>query len=46
MRAHFQTEKFSHAIVEAIEETGKMLATHFPKRSTGRNELSDEIVER
>ena len=46
MRAHFQNEKFSHAIVETIEETGKMLATHFPKRSTGRNELPDEIVER
>ena len=46
MRAHFQNEKFSHALVETIEETGKMLATHFPKRSTGRNELRDEIVER
>jgi uncharacterized membrane protein len=46
MRGHFQNEKFSHAIVETIEKTGKMLATHFPKRSTGRNELPDEIVER
>ena len=46
MRSHFQNEKFSHAIVETIEETGKMLATHFPKRSSGRNELPDEIVER
>ena len=45
MRAHFQNEKFSHAIVETIEETGKMLATHFPRRSTGGNELPDEIVE-
>jgi len=45
MRAHFQNEKFSHAIVETIEETGKMLATHFPRRSTDRNELPDEIVE-
>jgi len=45
MREHFQNEKFSDAIVETIEETGKMLATHFPKRSTGRNELPDEIVE-
>ena len=31
MRAHFQNEKFSHAIVETIEETGKILATHFPE---------------
>jgi uncharacterized membrane protein len=45
MRAHFQNEKFSHAIVETIEETGKMLATHFPRRSTSSNELPDTIVE-
>jgi uncharacterized membrane protein len=45
MREHFQNEKFSQAIVEAVEETGKMLATHFPKRSTSSDELPDEIVE-
>jgi uncharacterized membrane protein len=33
MRAHFQNEKFSHAIVEAIGEIGELLAAHFPKRS-------------
>jgi len=33
MRAHFQNEKFSDAIVEAIAETGKLLAAHFPKTS-------------
>ncbi len=31
MRMHFQNEKFSHALVEAIEEIGKVLAAHFPK---------------
>ena len=45
MRAHFQKEKFNHAIVEAIQEIGKLLATHFPKRSTSSNELQDEIAE-
>src|SRR5205814_2547310 len=45
MRAHFRNEKFSQAIVETIEETGKTLSTHFPKRPTGRDELPDEIVE-
>lgn len=45
MRAHFQHEKFSHALVEAIEEVGKVLAAHFPRRSTSPNELSDEIAE-
>jgi uncharacterized membrane protein len=44
MRGHFQKEKFSRAIVDAVEEIGKLLATHFPKRSTSSNELPDEIV--
>src|SRR5437762_12956521 len=45
MRAHFQTEKFSHALVEAIQEIGSVLAKHFPKSSTDKNELSNEIAE-
>jgi len=45
MRTHFQSEKFSHALIEAINEIGKLLAAHFPKRPTPSNELSDEIVE-
>ena len=45
MRPHFQNEKFSHALAEAIEETGRALAEHFPKRSTTSNVLPDEIVE-
>jgi uncharacterized membrane protein len=46
MRAHFRTEKFSHAIVEAIEEIGKVLAAHFPKTRVAGSELSDKIVEK
>jgi uncharacterized membrane protein len=46
MRAHFRNEKFSHAIVEAVEEIGKLLAAHFPKTRVAPNELSDEIVEK
>jgi uncharacterized membrane protein len=45
MRAHFRSEKFSHAIVGAIEEIGKVLAAHFPKRSTSANELPDQVIE-
>src|SRR6202165_5798248 len=41
MREHFRNEKFSHALVEAIEETGKVLAAHFPRRSTSSGELPD-----
>jgi len=44
MREHFRNEKFSNALVEAIEETGKALASHFPKRSTSSG-LPDDIVE-
>lgn len=45
MRAHFQDEKFSDALAEAIEEVGKVLAAHFPKRPMNANELPDDIVE-
>lgn len=44
MREHFRNERFSHALVEAIEEAGKALASHFPKGSTS-TELSDEVIE-
>jgi uncharacterized membrane protein len=45
MRAHFQNEKFSHALIEAIKEIGKLLAAHFPKTPGNANEVPDEIVE-
>jgi uncharacterized membrane protein len=45
MRAHFQNEKFSHALVEAIQEIGKLLAAHFPKKSTSANQLPDDVVQ-
>ena len=44
MRKHFQDEKFSHALVEAIKEIGKLLATHFPRTDVSSNELPDEVV--
>jgi uncharacterized membrane protein len=45
MRTHFQNEKFSDALTEAIKEVGKVLAVHFPRTSANANELTDEIVE-
>ena len=45
MRMHFQNEKFSHALVEAIKEIGKVLTAHFPKTSTNANELPNDIVQ-
>ena len=44
MREHFRSERFSDALVEAIGEAGKGLASHFPKRSTSSG-LPDDIVE-
>jgi len=46
MRAHFQNEKFSHAIVEGLEEIGKLLSLHFPPTPTPSNELPDDVIER
>ena len=46
MREHFRNEKFSHAIVEAIEEAGRTLAEHFPKGSTSSEQLADDVIER
>ena len=45
MRKHFQSEKFSDALVEALQEIGAVLASHFPKTSKDTNELSDEVIE-
>jgi len=45
MREHFKNEKFSHALVEAIQETGRALAAHFPRRSTNPNALPDDLIE-
>jgi uncharacterized membrane protein len=44
MRTHFQNENFSDALVEAIQEIGNVLATHFPKTPADKNELPDEIA--
>jgi uncharacterized membrane protein len=45
MRVHFQDANFTAALVEAIEEAGKLLASHFPKRGSPQNDLPDEIIE-
>ena len=45
MRAHFQQEEFTDAIVEAIESAGDLLARYFPRQHDDRNELPDAPVE-
>src|SRR5437016_12033246 len=39
MRTHFQSENFSDALVEAVKEIGRVLASHFPKTLGNANEL-------
>lgn len=45
MRGHFKAENFSDALIGAIDETGDLLAAHFPRSSDDVDELSNEIVE-
>jgi uncharacterized membrane protein len=45
MRLHFQKEKFSRAMTEAINEVGEALAKHFPRTSASTNELPDQVIE-
>ncbi len=44
MQGHFRDEHFSRAIIYGINETGKRLATHFPRTSETINELPDDIA--
>ncbi|MGZ5504399.1 MAG: TPM domain-containing protein, partial [Chthoniobacterales bacterium] len=39
MREHFKREAFTDALVEGIQNVGTLLAEHFPRRSSDRNEL-------
>jgi len=45
MRTHFQNEKFSDALVEAVKEIGSVLATHFPQTVRDTNELPNDVIE-
>jgi uncharacterized membrane protein len=45
MRAHFQNEKFSDALIEAVKEIGNVLARHFPQALRDTNELPDNLIE-
>ena len=45
MRTHFQNEKFSDALMEAVQEIGEVLASDFPKTRQDANELPDDVIE-
>ena len=45
MAEHFRKENFTDALLEGIESTANLLAQHFPRLTTDRNELPDTIIE-
>ncbi|MGZ4966988.1 MAG: TPM domain-containing protein, partial [Chthoniobacterales bacterium] len=45
MREHFKREAFTDALVEGIQNVGALLAEHFPRRSSDRNELPNTLIE-
>jgi uncharacterized membrane protein len=45
MHEHFQSENFTQALLEAIDQTGELLTQHFPKGGKGKDELPNDIVE-
>jgi uncharacterized membrane protein len=45
MRTHFQNEKFSDALIEAVNEVGSVLTKHFPQTVRDTNELPDNVIE-
>jgi uncharacterized membrane protein len=45
MRIHFQSERFSDAIVDAIGDIGEVLARHFPRSGDDSNELPNAVIE-
>ena len=45
MREHFRNERFTDALVEAIEQVGDSLAEHFPRGSGSSDQLPNDVVE-
>ena len=45
MEASFRKGDFTEGVVLGVERVGKVLGRHFPRKSGGRNELSNAIDE-
>ena len=43
MAGHFQKSQFTEAILAGIRQAGDLLAQHFPRSGSDKNELSNEI---
>jgi uncharacterized membrane protein len=44
MESHLRSDRYTEALLAAIDRVGAVLATHFPRRPDDSNELPDEIV--
>jgi uncharacterized membrane protein len=45
MTGFFKQNNFTAGLQQGIERAGELLATHFPKQSDDKNELSDQVIE-
>lgn len=45
MAQHFRSENFTDGLVHGITETGTLLAQHFPREKSDRDELPNTIIE-
>lgn len=45
MRDHFRNARYTDALVDAINEVGRILAEHFPRQPDDTNELPDSVIE-
>ena len=45
MQQHFRAQNFTDAVVEAINQTGDLLAAEFPRQPDDRNELPNAVEE-
>ena len=43
MEGHFKANRFTDALLLAVERLGGLLARHFPRRADDENELRDEL---
>ncbi|CAN5832002.1 TPM domain-containing protein [soil metagenome] len=44
MSAELREGRFTEALVHAVEESGELLARHFPPDTENRNELPDRVI--
>jgi uncharacterized membrane protein len=45
MEGHFRKGEFTEGVVRGVEKAGEVLALHFPREASDRNELPDKVTE-